>query len=147
MGEMLCEIMRPDVEMPLYREGVFRGPFPSGAPAIFINTVARLKHSAGIVGGIGRDDFGKAILERLREAGVDTSLVLESDRGSTGVAFVTYFEDGSRRFLYHFANTPATEPKMPDIVQMVLADGLCGLWKGNHKNYACAREQGNTYLL
>jgi sugar/nucleoside kinase (ribokinase family) len=44
---------------------------------------------------------------------VDCSQVTEYDDGTTGVAFVTYFADGSRRFLYHFPDTPATRPKAP----------------------------------
>jgi len=114
MGELLCEIMRPEVDVPLDREGVFWGPYPSGAPGIFIDTVARLGHRAGIVGGVGRDDFGKCILDRLRQNGVDCSHITEYEDGTTGVAFVTYFRDGSRRFLYHFPDTPATRPTAPD---------------------------------
>jgi len=53
MGELLCEVMRPEADMPLDETGIFHGPFPSGAPAIFIDTVARLEHSAGIIGGVG----------------------------------------------------------------------------------------------
>jgi len=115
MGELLCEVMRPEVDIPLDKAGVFHGPFPSGAPAIFIDTVARLGHSAGIIGGTGNDDFGKNILDRLKKDGVDCSLITQYDDGTTGVAFVTYFSDGSRRFLYHFPDTPATRPKAPDI--------------------------------
>jgi len=118
MGELLCEVMRPEVDMPLDKIGVFHGPFPSGAPAIFIDTVARLGHSAGIIGGVGHDDFGKNILDRLKKDGVDCSLISEYDDGTTGVAFVTYFSDGSRRFLYHFPDTPATRPTAPDIAKL-----------------------------
>ena len=113
MGEMIVEIMRPSEDINLYEEGLFRGPFPSGAPAIFIDTVARLGHSAGIVGGVGRDDFGKCLLDRLKKDGVDCSKVIESDSCATGVAFVTYFSDGSRKFIFHMGNTPAVEPKAP----------------------------------
>ena len=42
MGELLCEIMRPGEGMELYETGDFKGPFPSGAPGIFISTAARL---------------------------------------------------------------------------------------------------------
>jgi len=113
MGELLCEVMRPAVNIPLDTAGIFYGPFPSGAPAIFIDTVARLGHEAGIVGGVGRDDFGKCLLERLTRDGVDCTHITQYDKGATGVAFVTYFSDGSRRFLYHFPDTPATRPKAP----------------------------------
>lgn len=114
MGEMLVEIMREKEDVPLDCQGTFRGPFPSGAPAIFIDTVARLGHDTGIVGGVGKDDFGKNILDRLEKDGVDTSQVLRSDRNSTGVAFVTYFSDGSRKFIYHMGNSAAVEAKMPE---------------------------------
>ena len=113
MGELLCEVMRPDTDMTLYEPGVFMGPYPSGAPGIFIDTVARLGHSGGIIGGVGKDDFGKCIMDRLASDGVDCSLITEYEEGTTGVAFVTYFEDGSRKFLYHFPNTPATWSKAP----------------------------------
>jgi sugar/nucleoside kinase (ribokinase family) len=115
MGEMLVEIMRPEAGLELFTPGPFVGPFPSGAPAIFIDTVARLDHSAGIMGGVGLDDFGKNILERLKKDGVNTDYVLESAQGSTAVAFVTYFPDGSRKFIFHIGNTPAVQSKSFDI--------------------------------
>lgn len=114
MGEMIVEIMRAQEDMPLDKPGLFKGPYPSGAPAIFIDTVARLGHSAGILGGVGKDDFGKCLLERLKEDGVDCSQVLESETCATGAAFVTYFSDGSRKFIFHMGNTPAADPKMPE---------------------------------
>ena len=52
MGEMLVEIMRPDEGMELHKSGLFLGPYPSGAPAIFIDTVARLGHSAVLSAGL-----------------------------------------------------------------------------------------------
>ena len=113
MGEMIVEIMRPEVDAPLGTAGTFLGPYPSGAPAIFIDTVARLGRSAGIVGGVGDDDFGSCLTDRLEKDGVDCSEVIRSSRNSTGVAFVTYFADGSRKFLYHIGNTPAVEPSAP----------------------------------
>ena len=57
MGEMIVEIMREKENEPLDKAGVFRGPYPSGAPAIFIDTVARLGHKGGIIGGVGKDDL------------------------------------------------------------------------------------------
>ncbi len=43
MGELLVEIMRDQENAELYETGTFKGPFPSGAPAIFIDTAARLR--------------------------------------------------------------------------------------------------------
>ena len=114
MGELLCEIMRPAENVELYENGYFRGPFPSGAPGIFISTAARLGCSTCIIAGVGNDDFGKNILDRLKRDGVDVSRVLKSDKGSTGVAFVTYYSDGERKFIFHVDGTPAIEPKAPE---------------------------------
>ncbi len=113
MGEIIVEIMRDGVDKPLDKAEVFRGPYPSGAPAIFIDTVARLGHSAAIVGGVGDDDFGKCLLDRLEGDGVDCSCVIKNDRISTGCAFVTYFSDGERKFIFHIGNTPAVLAPAP----------------------------------
>ena len=113
MGELLVEIMRPYKDMPLYAVAEFLGPFPSGAPAIFIDTAARLGHNAGIIGAVGNDDFGKCLLSRLRTDEVDCTLVEEADDGSTAVAFVTYFGNGDRKFIFHIENTPAGKVKSP----------------------------------
>lgn len=114
MGELLVEIMRPHEDIPLYEPDYFRGPFPSGAPGIFISTAARLGHSAAIISGVGNDDFGKNILTRLKHDGVDVSRVIISDDGHTGVAFVTYFNNGDRKFLFYMDNSPCVKAKAPE---------------------------------
>lgn len=113
MGEMIVEIMREKEDIPLDVPEMFLGPYPSGAPAIFISTVARLGHEAGIIGGVGQDDFGKNLLDRMQKDGVDTSQVIRSSNHATGTAFVTYFSDGSRKFIFHMGNTPAVMAKVP----------------------------------
>jgi len=107
VGEMLVEIMRKNVDAPLGEPADFVGPFPSGAPAIFIDAVARLGVSAGIIGAVGCDEFGECIIKRLRKDGVDVSMVKMVKDLSTGVAFVSYFSDGSRKFIFHMGNSAA----------------------------------------
>ncbi|MBQ7560892.1 MAG: sugar kinase [Synergistaceae bacterium] len=114
MGELLVEIMRPSEDIPLYKSDYFRGPFPSGAPGIFISTAARLGHSTAIISGVGQDDFGENILRRLKLDGVDVSRVLISDKGNTGIAFVTYFADGERKYLFYMDNSPCIMAKAPE---------------------------------
>ena len=41
MGEMIVEIMRDREDSPLNIAGMFRGPYPSGAPAVCIDAAAR----------------------------------------------------------------------------------------------------------
>jgi sugar/nucleoside kinase (ribokinase family) len=114
MGEMLVEIMRPRAGLPLYEPGEFLGPFPSGAPAIFIDTAARLGHSAGIIGGVADDDFGRCLLDRLAFDSVDLRFVKKISNRVTATAFVTYLEDGSRKFIFHIDGTPAVMGSFPD---------------------------------
>lgn len=113
MGEVLVEIMRPTEDISFKEEGLFRGPFPSGAPAICIDAAARVGSKTMMIGGVGADDFGKCITQRLKEHGVDCSRVIESEERATGVAFITYYSDGSRQYIFHMGNTPAVEAKAP----------------------------------
>lgn len=115
MGELLVEIMRPRTGMTLCELGDFHGPFPSGATGIFIDTVARLGHSASIISGVGEDDFGRCLLDRFHSDGVNTDFIEVFVNKSTGVAFVTYFEDGSRKFIFHWDGTPAVMAKTPEV--------------------------------
>jgi len=115
MGELLVEIMRPRTGMTLCELGDFHGPFPSGATGIFIDTVARLGHSASIISGVGEDDFGRCLLDRFHSDGVNTDFIEVFANKSTGVAFVTYFEDGSRKFIFHWDGTPAVMAKTPEV--------------------------------
>jgi tagatose kinase len=119
MGELLVEVMRPRAGMPLGETGEFIGPFPSGAPGIFIDAVARLGHSAAMISGVGQDAFGRCITDRLGRDGVRTDLIEVFPGRSTGVAFVTYFADGSRQFIYHFDGTPAVMARAPEPASVV----------------------------
>ncbi len=103
LGELLVEIMREKVDQSLGVAGTFVGPFASGAPAIFIDAVARLGVNCGFIGTVGEDDFGRLIVERLERDGVDTTYIRSLSDYTTGVAFVTYFSDGSRKFIYHLS--------------------------------------------
>ncbi len=114
MGELLVEIMRPRAGMSFYEIGTFLGPFPSGAPGIFIDTVARLGHAASIIGAVGGDEFGQCIIDRFHRDGVATEFIEILPDKATGIAFVTYFEDGSRKYIFHWDGTPAVMAGVPD---------------------------------
>ena len=65
MGEILVEIMRDKEDIQLSEAGTFKGPYPSGAPAICIDAAARLGCRTALIGGAGKSDFGICMLERL----------------------------------------------------------------------------------
>jgi sugar/nucleoside kinase (ribokinase family) len=87
---------------------IFRGPFASGAPAIFIDAAAMLGHDAAMIGGVGDDDFGKMCIDRLKGDGVDVTGINISST-PTGVAFVAYSEDGDRKYIFHIRDSAASE--------------------------------------
>jgi sugar/nucleoside kinase (ribokinase family) len=107
MGTLLVEVMRLNRDEPLDQSGTFAGPFPSGDTPIYIDAVARLGRSAGFIGAVGPDDFGRCLLNRFARDGVDFSCGQILPDHTTGVAFVTYFSDGSRKFIYHWRHAAA----------------------------------------
>ena len=125
LGEIIVELNRPGVDQPLWQPGSFLGPFPSGAPAIFADAAARLGRpyglTSGIIGSVGRDDFGRCVLDRLRADGVDLTCVAELDGYTTATAFVAYFSDGSRRFLFHFRHSAAGQIDRAQLDEQYLA--------------------------
>lgn len=114
MGEPICEIMRPDKKMGLKEAGTFLGPYASGAPAIFIDTAAKLKHPCGFIGTIGEDDFGLCVKEKLEKDGVNCAYLSVDREVSTGVAFVAYDNEDERTFIYHVGNAAAGRIVYPE---------------------------------
>ena len=58
IGEILVEIMASKIGQPFDQPGIWNGPYPSGAPAIFIDQVTRLGVPCGIISCVGNDGFG-----------------------------------------------------------------------------------------
>ena len=69
VGEILVEIVATTVGEGFLEPQPLVGPFPSGAPAIFIDQCARMGGSAAMVGAVGDDDFGRLNIARLARAG------------------------------------------------------------------------------
>lgn len=107
IGEVLAEVIAEDRGAGFREPMRLRGPFPSGAPAIFIDQAARLGHPAGLVSCVGDDDFGWLNVERLRRDGVDTSAIRIHPDQATGTAFVRYRDDGERDFVYNIRHSAA----------------------------------------
>ena len=56
-GEVLAEFMALETNQSLGAPGHFAGPFPGGAPAIFIDQAAKLGSPAAMVSCVGDDAF------------------------------------------------------------------------------------------
>jgi sugar/nucleoside kinase (ribokinase family) len=109
MGELLVEIMRIEKDKSLDTPDLFMGPFPSGAPAIFISAAAQLGNRTKMWGSVAGDKFGDLLLRRLAGEGVDISDVRIVGSGATGVAFVAYDGSGGREFIFHLDGTASAD--------------------------------------
>src|SRR4029453_4483665 len=73
VGEILVEIVATTKGDGFREPQPLVGPFPSGAPAIFIDQIGRLGTPAAIISRVGDDDFGRLNMDRLIADGVDVS--------------------------------------------------------------------------
>jgi len=105
IGEIVVEIMAVHPGDGFLEPLELIGPYPSGAPAIFIDQLARQGQPCAIVGCVGNDDFGRLNLQRLERDGVDVSAVRIHDEAATGSAFVRYRDNGQRDFVYNIRHS------------------------------------------
>ena len=121
LGEILVEIMADAPGNGFLEPISLTGPFPSGAPTIFISQVARMGGDAAYVSAVGDDDFGRVNLNRLREDGVDISAVRIDPVLPTGTAFVRYRPDGNRDFVYNITHSASGTVQMTPEAERVFA--------------------------
>ncbi|CRG50249.1 tagatose kinase [Yersinia wautersii] len=105
IGEILVEMMADNIGQTFTQPGIWNGPFPSGAPAIFIDQVTKLGGQCGIISCVGNDGFGQLNIERLKADGVDTRGIQILPHETTGSAFVTYHANGERDFIFNIKNS------------------------------------------
>ncbi len=107
IGEILVEIVATTPGNGFAEPQPLYGPYPSGAPAIFIDQCGRMGGAAAMIGAVGADDFGRLNLDRLRRDGVDVSAVAVVPDLPTGSAFVRYRADGCRDFVFNMWTSAA----------------------------------------
>lgn len=113
-GEILVEFVSHERDCGLSKVAQYSGPYPSGAPAIFLDQAARIGARTEMFGGVGGDGFGRAVLDRLEQDGVGTNGITVTPSLSTGVAFVSYYSDGRRDFIFHLTDTAADHFSVSD---------------------------------
>lgn len=113
IGEILVEFVSHRKNCGLEHVGPYSGPYPSGAPAIFVDQAANMGARTQMIGGVGADGFGRSVIRRLEQDGVGTKGIHRSEAQSTGVAFVSYYTDGNRDFIFHLAGTAADAFDVP----------------------------------
>jgi tagatose kinase len=120
IGEILVEIMATDKGNGFLEPVSLVGPFPSGAPAIFIDQAARFGQPAAIISCVGADDFGRVNLDRLRRDGVNVEGVRIDPEMATGSAFVRYRPDGSRSFVFNIKHSASGQLALDEGARAVL---------------------------
>ncbi len=124
LGELLVEFVCTERNGRNLRPASYVGPFPSGAPGIFIDQAARVGARTVFSGAVGRDAFGQVLRDRLAAAGVSIRLIAEAG-GPTGTAHVSYNDDGSRDFVFNIAGSAASAfPRGDGAVAGFLAEGV-----------------------
>lgn len=124
IGEILVEIMADKVGQKFNQPGKWNGPFPSGAPAIFIDQVTKLGCECGIISCVGDDGFGRLNIERLEKDGVNTAGISVLPNETTGSAFVTYQDNGDRDFIFNIKNAACGKLSSEHVDKKLLSN--CG---------------------
>ncbi len=129
VGELLVEFICTQKDGRHRRPAPYIGPFPSGAPGIFIDQAARIASGIGgravFAGAVGDDAFGKVVLQRLTDDDVDPGLILVIAGVPTGTAHVSYNTDGTRDFVFNIAQSAAAHlPEGAQIAAGFLAAGI-----------------------
>jgi sugar/nucleoside kinase (ribokinase family) len=115
-GELLVEFVATGRNGRHRRATTYAGPFPSGAPGIFIDQAARVGAVALFAGAVGDDAFGRVLLDRFAADGVSTELIEVVPGVPTGSAFVSYNDDGSRDFVFNIAHSAAARFGEPQAI-------------------------------
>jgi sugar/nucleoside kinase (ribokinase family) len=129
IGELLVEFVCAEKGGHNMRAASYAGPFPSGAPGIFIDQAARVARSFGgravFAGSVGDDAFGTVLLQRLIADGVDPRLIQVVKGVPTGTAFVSYNWDGGRDFVFNIAHSAAA--RLPDVTEIEAGFVVAGI--------------------
>jgi len=124
-GELLVEFVSLEKGCGLRKTTTFKGPFPSGAPGIFADQAALTGCKVHMVGAVAEDSFGEVILDRFARDGVGSEFVARLPGMTTGSAFVSYFEDGSRTFVFNLSNAAACNITVdPRLRELIAAGGV-----------------------
>ena len=73
---------------------------PGGAPANCLAALTKFGANTALLGKVGTDTFGKLLIGTLKNAGIETRGLIETDDVFTTLAFVTFDEHGDRSFAF-----------------------------------------------
>lgn len=91
VGSLNMDLVVNVEKMPTLGETVMGGnysEFPGGKGANQAVAISRLGGNVSMIGKVGRDNFGRVLVESLKKDGVDTDCI-DIEDGATGVAMIT----------------------------------------------------------
>ena len=74
---------------------------PGGAPCNVLAMLQKLGHKTAFIGKVGKDAFGRLLVDTIKEQGIDTTGVRYDDNVHTTLAFVQTAADGDRDFSFY----------------------------------------------
>ena len=83
---------------------------PGGAPANFLAALSRFGAKTALIGKVGNDAFGRALMNTLENSGISTSGLIVDNNVFTTMAFVTLDASGDREF--SFARKPGADTQI-----------------------------------
>ena len=107
LGELLIDFTTQSVDAGGYPT---LAAHPGGAPANFLAALTRFGGKAALLGKVGSDVFGKALINTLRNAGIETRGLVVAGDVFTTLAFVTLDAQGDREF--SFARKPGADTQI-----------------------------------
>ncbi|MBR2131624.1 MAG: carbohydrate kinase [Oscillospiraceae bacterium] len=107
LGELLIDFTCLDADQDGYP--TLRA-YPGGAPANFLSVLSRFGAKTAMLGKVGEDTFGRALLTTLKKNGIETSGMIVDSSVFTTLAFVTLDETGDRDF--SFSRKPGADTRL-----------------------------------
>lgn len=118
LGELLLDFIPTQSGMRLCEPGTVVKTV-SGSAGIFA-CAAALGAQCGFVGRVGKDPFSRLAVQTVAQAGVDTSLVVESEEGQIGLAFIEYLPEG-RNYQYYRSQSAGSRLCAGDLDEKAIA--------------------------
>ena len=119
LGELLLDFIPTQSGMRLCEPGTVVKTV-SGSAGIFACAAAALGAQCGFVGRVGKDPFSRLAVQTVAQAGVDTSLVVESEEGQIGLAFIEYLPEG-RNYQYYRSQSAGSRLCAGDLDEKAIA--------------------------
>ena len=119
LGELLIDLTQRGTDE--NGNGEFTA-FPGGAPANVAVAASRLGASAGFIGKVGDDAFGRSLADTLKKDNVDISGLFYDDYQPTTMAIVSVDEKGERDFSFYRKPGADTQLTVDEAVGALSAD-------------------------